>query len=71
MDIVLTPENIASQVQFGVISGSSMDSLLKLMNGLYLPSFLANDSWPESVKKEFSGQLHKVLQRHDRYSVTP
>lgn len=38
-----------------------MDSLLKMMNGVYLPTFLANESWPESVKKEFSGQLHKFM----------
>ena len=61
VDIALTHENISTQVQFGVLSGSSMDSLLKMMNGLYLPSFLANETWPESVKKEFSGQLHKFM----------
>ena len=54
-DAALTHENISSQVQYGVISGSSMDSLLKMMNGVYLPSFLGNEAWPESVKKEFSG----------------
>jgi hypothetical protein len=26
-----------------------------------VPHFRANDSWPESVKKEFSGQLHKFM----------
>ena len=31
------------------------------MNGVYLPTFLANNTWPESVKKEFSGQLHKFM----------
>lgn len=28
---------------------------------MYLPAFLANHSWPESVKKDFSGQLHKFM----------
>jgi dynein heavy chain len=31
------------------------------MHGLFLPSFLSNVSWPESVRKEFSGQLHKFM----------
>lgn len=38
-----------------------MDSLLGLMNSIYLPAFLSNDTWPESVKKEFSAQLHKFM----------
>lgn len=38
-----------------------MDSLLKLMNAVYLPSFLTNTTWPETVKREFSGQLHKFM----------
>jgi dynein heavy chain len=38
-----------------------MNSLLKMMNGLYLPTFLNNGTWPEGVKKEFSGSLHKFM----------
>lgn len=57
----LTVANIGESVQYGLVSGSAMDSLLKLMNGVYLPTFLSNDTWPESVKKEFSGQLHKFM----------
>lgn len=30
-------------------SGAPMESLLKLMNSVYLPTFLKNDTWPEGA----------------------
>lgn len=57
----LTIADVSKKVQFGVCSGNAMDSLLNLMNGVYLPSFTNNNTWPESVKREFSGQLHKFM----------
>lgn len=48
-------------MQYGVVSGNVMDSLLQVMTSVYVPTFVANDSWPESVRKEFSRQLHKFM----------
>jgi len=60
-DASLGLDNIQDLVQYGVATGSPMDSLLKLMNGVYMPTFLKNDTWPDGVKKEFAGQLHKFM----------
>lgn len=57
----INERNIHAVLQYGVMSGSGMESLLRLMQSVYLPTFLANDSWPDSVRKEFSGQLHKFM----------
>ncbi len=32
-----------------------------MMSGVFAPSFLVNRTWPDSVRKEFSGQLHKFM----------
>lgn len=60
-EIELDPSNIGDNIQFGVVTGTAMDSLLQLMQGVYLNTFLQNGTWPESVRKEFSGQLHKFM----------
>ena len=53
---------LQSVVQFGLIQGGdSMEALLRLMSGLYVPSVLSSTNWPESVKKDFTGQLHKFM----------
>jgi dynein heavy chain len=58
---VLTRDNIDRKVQYGVVSGQAMESLLKVMSNVFVPTFLSTESWPESVKKEFSGQMHKFM----------
>eukprot|EP00163_Fabomonas_tropica_P002875 TRINITY_DN1232_c0_g1_i1.p1 TRINITY_DN1232_c0_g1~~TRINITY_DN1232_c0_g1_i1.p1 ORF type:complete len:4516 (+),score=1594.38 TRINITY_DN1232_c0_g1_i1:127-13674(+) len=57
----ITPENIGDVVQYGTIEGSAVESLLRLMGNVYVPTFLSNETWPESIKKEFAGQLHKFM----------
>lgn len=54
-------DNIESQLQYGVMNGTAMDSLLNVMSGMYLPMFLSNHTWPEGVRKECSGYLHKFM----------
>jgi dynein heavy chain len=54
-------EDFERRVQYGTISGSSLDSLLRLMQGVYLPLFLDNRAWPDNVRKEFANQLHKFM----------
>lgn len=62
--VELTPKNISSNMLHGTISGEeTMDSLVRLMHGLYVPTFLGNKSWPESVRKEFAGQVHRFMAR--------
>ena len=45
-------------VQVGVIQGGdTMQALLRLMSNLYAPHFIASSLWPESIKKDFVGEL--------------
>eukprot|EP00762_Andalucia_godoyi_P004499 ANDGO_05184.mRNA.1 Dynein-1-beta heavy chain len=60
-DLVVDDETIDAEIQFGILKGDALDGLLRMMQGLYAPSFLKNESWPESFKKDFSGQLHKFM----------
>ena len=57
----LTPGNISRYVYFGTLDGSLMDSLLRHMSSIYLPSFLSSTSWPDSVKKDFTTALHRFM----------
>lgn len=34
-----------------------MQALLRLMSNLYAPQFIASSLWPESIKKDFVGEL--------------
>ena len=57
----ITVKNIDRVVTCGKFFGSPQDSLLRLMSNVYVPSVVQNKSWPDSVKKDFSGQLHKFM----------
>jgi dynein heavy chain len=57
----LTSATIKTAVQFGFVNGGGMDSLLRLMQDVYLPTMKTTDIWPESVRKDFLGQLHRFL----------
>ena len=57
----LQPSTVNKMVQYGTIHGITMDTLLRLMNGLYVPGIQEAKSWPQSVKKEFIGYLHKFM----------
>lgn len=57
----MTAENIHSMVHVGVLRSNGSESLLKLMTGVYVPAVLANHTWPDSVRKDFTGQLHKFM----------
>ncbi|XXQ31513.1 AAA+ ATPase domain-containing protein [Plasmodiophora brassicae] len=48
-------------VQYGIVSGPALDNIFAVMTNLYVPTFLNNSSWPASVRKDFSGQLHKFM----------
>ena len=36
-------------------------SLLRQMMGIYSPIFFENKTWPDSIRNDFSAQLHKFL----------
>ena len=57
----ITDENFLNVVQYGTVSGQHIESLLRLMTGIYAPLFFENTSWPDSIKNDFSAQLHKFL----------
>ena len=58
---VITSENIEDEITYGIISPDHLKYLLKIMSNQYIPSFMADQTWPENVKKEFIAQLHKFM----------
>ncbi|XP_074657783.1 dynein axonemal heavy chain 2-like [Tubulanus polymorphus] len=57
----LTADAFLVDVQYGTVKSAHIESLLRLMNGIYAPIFLENASWPDSIKNDFSAQLHKFM----------
>ncbi len=57
----ITAENFLDTVQCGSVSGNHIESLLRLMMGVYSPIFFGNTMWPDSIKNDFSAQLHRFL----------
>ena len=57
----LTEDNYLSVVQYGTVTGGQIESLLRLMTGIYAPIFFGNTGWPDSIKNDFSAQMHKFL----------
>ena len=45
----VTPENFLVAVQYGTVMGGHIESLLRLMTGIYAPIFFENTSWPDSI----------------------
>ena len=44
-----------------LIVGNNIESLMRVMNNIFAPIFFENTSWPDSIKNDFSAQLHKFL----------
>ncbi|XP_019643897.1 PREDICTED: dynein heavy chain 2, axonemal-like [Branchiostoma belcheri] len=67
--VEITAENFHKRVQYGTVKSQYIESLLRLMTGVYAPIFFENKSWPDSIlvitpsgiKNDFSAQLHKFL----------
>ncbi|CAG5134523.1 unnamed protein product, partial [Candidula unifasciata] len=57
----ITSDSFLSDVQYGIIKGGHIESLLRMMMGVYAPIFFENRSWPDSIKNDFSAQLHRFL----------
>ena len=58
---ILTNDNFLKEVQYGAVKGGHIESLLRVMMGIYAPIFFENRSWPDSIKNDFSAQLHRFL----------
>jgi dynein heavy chain len=58
---LITYDNFQKTVQYGTVTGGHIQSLLRLMMGIYAPIFFENTSWPDSIKNDFSAQLHRFL----------
>ncbi|KAI0228083.1 Dynein heavy chain 2, axonemal [Lamellibrachia satsuma] len=57
----VTSDNFLNVVQYGKVTGGHIQSLLRQMMGIYAPVFFENKTWPDSIKNDFSAQLHKFL----------
>ncbi|OAF69166.1 Axonemal beta dynein heavy chain 2 [Intoshia linei] len=72
---VISSSEILKQLTFGMVNGSGITSLLRLMNNVYAPTFHKNSVWPDSklknhhldrgdskdIKNAFASQLHKFM----------
>ena len=58
---VITSDNFLTNVQYGSVTKGHIQSLLRLMSGIYAPIFFENTTWPDSIKNGFSAQLHRFL----------
>eukprot|EP00752_Nemacystus_decipiens_P009956 g8879.t1 len=49
-------------VQYGLISGQAVHSLLQLLHGVFSPKvFKRQAGWPESVKNDLTGHFHRFM----------
>ncbi|KAI9356982.1 dynein heavy chain and region D6 of dynein motor-domain-containing protein [Zopfochytrium polystomum] len=57
----VTEENFEKVVQYGTIAGDLLESLLRMMQGVYTPIFMEDKGWPESVRIGFRSHLHRFM----------
>jgi len=43
----VTVKSFFSEIQYGVVSGRHVESLLRVMTGVYVPMFFRNTTWPD------------------------
>ena len=58
----VTPASVSTAVHFACINGESVaDALLAVMRGVYAPAVTSNKTWPDSLRKDLTGQMHKYM----------
>ena len=60
----LSPATIKAGVQFGMVNGGGVDSLLRVMGDVFAPQVtggVASAAWPDSVRKDFVSQLQRCM----------
>ena len=45
----VTNENFLKVVQYGTVKAAHIESLLRVMMGIYAPIFFENTTWPDSI----------------------
>ena len=45
----LNADTFLQKVQYGTIKGNHIESLLRMMMGIYAPIFFENTTWPDSI----------------------
>ena len=60
-DDAVTPANYYDTVDFGKLTLNALRTLEGSMKGFFLPTLLQQTSWPDSLKKEFTSQVHKFM----------
>ena len=58
---IVTAENFDFIVQCGTVKSTYIDSLLRLLKDHFGPTFFTNQSWPDGIRNNFSGQLHRTM----------
>ena len=62
VNLQMTKETLGSQAQYGMVTSPGMQTLLRMMNGVYAPQILGNTTaWPESIKKDFTTHFHRFM----------
>ncbi|XP_039193883.1 dynein heavy chain 2, axonemal isoform X2 [Crotalus tigris] len=57
----ITEENFHEVVQFGSVRKPYIDSLMRMLNAVYLPRLFRKGSWPESIKNEFFSEIYHFM----------
>uniref|UniRef100_A0A8C8SM12 Dynein axonemal heavy chain 2 n=1 Tax=Pelusios castaneus TaxID=367368 RepID=A0A8C8SM12_9SAUR len=57
----ITAENFQKTVQFGTVRRPYIDSLMRILNNVFLPRLFRNATWPESIKNEFFSEIYHFM----------
>jgi hypothetical protein len=58
---IVSVRDAVKHVQFGTVSTPCMLSMLCTVSEVYVPDILSKKNWPEGIKKDFTGQMHKFM----------
>ena len=57
----VTEANVEGMVRYGLLRGNVQEFLLSVMSGVFQPAIMGNKAWPDSLRKDLNGQLHKLM----------
>lgn len=60
-NVEITAENFQKTVQFGTVRRPYIDSLMRILNSVFLPRLFRNTTWPESIKNEFFSEIYHFM----------
>ncbi|KAF0304891.1 Dynein-1-beta heavy chain, flagellar inner arm I1 complex [Amphibalanus amphitrite] len=58
---ILSDLNYRGKISWGNMKAPFLESLLIKMSSLYMPYFLGNTHWPDSIRKDFASKLHRFM----------